>query len=250
MTRLTNTANLVQRRATFVAALALASTVPTSGAFAQAVPSPGPAGHCLGSSRIVRGLGGAVLGAGLGFFTAKVRMSDWNDASRTSAASRQRMEATIGGAAIGALIGALVPYHGECSANRTLVSGQDAARPSRPAITADEINRAGVSGSVYDVIYALRRPWLNDRGVNDMSEAPHVVTTADGQEITVPGEPRLIVYLDNMRLGTIGELKTLPTTGVLAIRYYDPSQATLKWGVGHTHGAIQVVTVLDDATQP
>jgi hypothetical protein len=190
-------------------------------------------------SRVVRGGVGATLGAWLGFVAAKIRLSDWNDGSRSAAAARQRNQITIGGAAVGALLGALVP-HGCGSAN---VGETRVPRADRQPILAEEIRRSGVGGSAYDVVYSLRRSWLNDRGVEDMTEAPRVVSDGD-RLVTIPGEPRLIVYLDNMRLGTIGELRNLPTTGVVAIRYYDPSQANLRWGTGHTHGAIQVLTVI------
>jgi hypothetical protein len=223
--------------------LVSASVCPWSALAAQAsepAPAAEASSHCLMGNRLVRGLGGATLGAWLGFVTAKIRVSDWNDGSRTSAGVRQRNQATAIGAAAGALIGVLVP-HG-CSASA--VPGQS-TRPGRLPIMADEIRRSGVSGSVYDVVYSLRRNWLNVRGVEDMNEAPRNVTDANGQEVIQPGEPKLIVYLDNMRMGTIGELHNLPTTGVVAIRYFDPTQANMRWGTGHTHGAIQVLTVLD-----
>lgn len=212
---------------------------------AQTTPEAIPAatgGHCLMGNRLVRGVGGATLGAWLGFVTVKIKLSDWNDGSRTGAANRIRNQATIGGAALGALVGVLVP-HGGCGQS-SLGDGQT-PRPLRQPIMADEIRRSGVSGTAYDVVYTLRRSWLNDRGVEDMTEAPRVVTDGD-QALTIPGEPRLIVYLDNMRMGTIGELHNLPSTGVIAIRYYDPTQANLRWGTGHTHGAIQVLTVIDN----
>lgn len=224
------------------AAAVLATIVPWTAVLAQ-TPEPAPAtGHCLMGNRLVRGLGGATLGAWLGFVTAKIEMSDWNDRSRTGAANRARNQATIVGAAVGALIGVVVP-HGGCSASAA--SPGQMPRPLRQPIFAEEIRRSGISGSVYDVVYSLRRSWLNDRGVEDVSETAHVVGDGD-QQVLVPGEPRLIIYLDNMKLGTVGELRDLPAAGVMAIRYYDPSQANLRWGMGHTHGAIQVVTVLDN----
>ena len=53
----------------------------------------------------------------------------------------------------------------------------------------------------------------------------------------------MVVYLDNIKLGTISELRRLPIVGVTSIRYYEPAEANYLWGTGHTHGAIQVLTV-------
>jgi len=248
MTTPTRSPRLARWPAAVVASLAAVPLV-ASGAFAQApaaAPAPEPSRHCFSDSRLIRGLGGATLGGWLGFVTVKIKLSDWNDRSRSGSATRTRNQATLAGAAVGALIGSLVPHRG-CAANAVASAVAPPERPVRQPITAEEIRRSGASGSVYDVVYALRRTWLNDRGVEDMSEAPHVGVDASGQQVIVPGEPRLIVYLDNMRLGTVGELRNLPTTGVVAIRYYDPSQANLRWGAGHSHGAIQVLTVLEQA---
>jgi len=248
MTIPSSSPRLARSAAAVVASLAMIPLA-VSGVVAQvpaATPAPEATAHCFGNSRLLRGLAGATLGGWLGFVTVKIKLSDWNDGSHSGAATRTRNQATIGGAAVGALLANLVP-HRACGARSFASAETGTERPARQPITADEIRRAGVSGSVYDVVYTLRRTWLNDRGVEDMSEAPHVGVNASGQEVIVPGEPRLIVYLDNMRLGTIGELRNLPTTGVVAIRYYDPSQASLRWGTGHSHGAIQVMTVLDEA---
>jgi hypothetical protein len=63
------------------------------------------------------------------------------------------------------------------------------------------------------------------------------------------GEPNLIIYLDNARLGTTSQLRSLPVAGVIGIRYYNGAEATYRWGAGHQHGAIQVLTVIDPTTQ-
>lgn len=205
---------------------------------APAASSPAPE-HCFRTgNRVIRGVGGATIGAWLGFMVAKIRMSDWNDGSHTASATRARNTSTIVGAALGGLAGVLAP-HRSCGAPRT-----QRTAPTRLPILEAEIKRSGLSGTVYDAVYLLRRNWLNDRGVDDMWETPHYVTEND-RDVLVPGEPRLMVYLDNARLGTVSELRNLTINGVLAIRYYDPTQANLRWGVGNTHGVIQVVTVLE-----
>jgi hypothetical protein len=51
-----------------------------------------------------------------------------------------------------------------------------------------------------------------------------------------------MVYLDDAKLGSVDQLRELPVVGVNQVRYYDGAEATYKWGAGHIHGAIQVVT--------
>jgi hypothetical protein len=193
----------------------------------------------------VRGLTGGMIGAGLGFFTAKVKLSDWDDASRGVAAHRMKNRYTIGGALVGVTVGALLHLGGSCDgspAQPTLPMASPTPAVYQP-ITLDEITRSGISGTVYDVVYSLRHSWLNLRGIDALTEGPQTLHV-DGQTIELVGEPRLQVYLDNARIGSVDKLQTLPTTGVLAIRYFSAAQATYRWGAGHTHGAIQVLTSL------
>ena len=195
------------------------------------------------SRRALRVAGGATLGAWVGFVVAKIKLSDWNAGSHAASATRQRNQAVIVGALLGAALGA-VPFHtSSCVAPSLPLTNPPRARQATRPISAEEIARSGVNGSVYDVVYSLRRNWLNVRGVETISEGPHVVTTDAGGKVVVPGEPQLVIYLDNMRMGAVSELRSLSTVGVSEIRFYDPSQANLRWGAGHSHGAIEVLTV-------
>jgi hypothetical protein len=192
----------------------------------------------MGSTAVRAGTG-AVLGGWLGFVAAKIRMSDWNDASHSAAGNRLRNQMTIGGVILGAVSASLLHVKKDCTGNATQTSSP---RAGRQPITADEIARAGLNGNVYDVVYSLRRNWLNTRGLNSANESLHIVVVQDSQ-VVADGEPQLVVYLDNLKLGTLNELKRLPIVGVTSIRYYDPAEANYLWGMGHTHGAIQVMTV-------
>ncbi|HEY4307080.1 MAG TPA: hypothetical protein VGM82_21595 [Gemmatimonadaceae bacterium] len=228
------------------AAAALFTTAAGS-AFAQGPPVAGGrpetsgSTSCLLGSRTVRTATGGILGGWLGFVAAKIRMSDWNDATHTSSATRTRNQMTIGGAIIGAIGASLIHVNKNCSGN---VPVGAPPRSSRQIITADEIARSGVSGSVYDVVYSLRRTWLNIRGLNSGSEAMHQVASAGVDTlVTVSGEIQLIVYLDNVKLGDLTELRRLSTAGVTSIHYYEPAEANYLWGMDHSHGAIQVVTL-------
>jgi hypothetical protein len=194
-----------------------------------------------GGNRLVRSGVGATLGAWVGFVVAKIKLSDWNDNSHGAAANRTRNNATIAGALLGAAI-ANLHFGSGCRAESVPVSTTAPQAPARRPITTDEIAHSGVASSVYDLVYSLRRSWLNVRGIETFSEAPRTIETG-GQEVTIPGEPQLVVYLDNSRLGTISQLRQLPVAGVIGVRYYDGPQATYKWGSGHSHGAIVVLTL-------
>lgn len=210
---------------------------------AQAAPVSRP--HCFLGSRLLHSFVGGGLGGWVGFVAVKIKLSDWNDANRSDAANRQRIEATLVGAALGATIGAILPQR----CGNEAVPSADAVRSGlNQPITAEEITRAGLSGTAYDIVYSLRRSWLNTRGLNDFSEAPIPVTTSTGDVVVIPGEPQLIVYLDNMRLGAISELHNIPAAGVLGVRYYTPAEANYRWGAGHAHGAIQVLTVVEQTS--
>lgn len=202
-------------------------------------------GGCSGVGTGMRTAGGAFVGAWLGFVVAKVKLSDWNEASHSSSAIRQRNQITAGGAVLGAIAANLAFRH-PCRVSRQgMYAGTPKESAGRRAITLEEIQKSGVTGSIYDLVYALRRTWLSTRGVGSMAEAPRYVTDEDGREHLVQGEPELIVYLDQMKLGSITQLRTLPIAGVVEVRYYDPSQATFKFGSGHSRGAIQVISVSD-----
>ena len=222
------------------------------GAFvAVLLVSPAVAGHaqepinqvrpsCASNNTLVRTAVGGTVGAWLGFVAVKIKMSAWNDGSRGAAANRTRNNATIGGAVVGAALANVLFRSHACGSESPQIA-QASAPPSaaRRPITAEEIERSGVNSSVYDLIYTLRRGWLNFRGFDTISEGPGSASTV------VSGEPNLIVYLDNARLGTTTQLRDLPVAGVIGVRYFDPAAATYKWGAGHTHGAIQVLTVIE-----
>lgn len=231
-------------RPSLISAALLASVAVPSIAQGPPVPVdrpelPAGSSRCLMGSTALRAATGGVLGGWIGFVAAKIKVSDWNDASRGPGGTRTRNQFTIGGALIGAIGASLVHVNKNCTASAAL---PQAVRAGRQAITAEEIAHAGVSGNVYDVVYTLRRNWLNTRGLNSGTESVHAVVSGDST-VAADGEPQLVVYLDNVKLGAIEEMKRLSAVGVTSIRYYDPAEANYLWGTGHTHGAIQVKMV-------
>jgi hypothetical protein len=98
-------------------------------------------------------------------------------------------------------------------------------------ITADEIERS-TAENVLDLVRSRRPNWLRGRG---------------GTSILAEGE--LIAYLDGTRLGGAQELRQVTTDGIAMVRYYDAASATIRFGSGHQHGVIQVVSLVGGAPQ-
>ena len=140
---------------------------------------------------------------------------------------------------VAAIVGALsaaFPSH----AQGQFVEGR--ARSSRNMISAAEIEKYGTNGSVHDLVHALRRQWLN---VKQMSIRETPTVTAQGKAgalVTPAGDATLMVYLDRTKVGDMESLRSLPIAGVVAVRYYTAAEALRRWGSGHEHGAIEVLT--------
>lgn len=101
-----------------------------------------------------------------------------------------------------------------------------AARPrqDQQLITRDVIVGTQYT-NLYDVVQAMRPNWLRTRGAND-SASPD----------------SLQVYLDNQRIGGAAELRNIPPSSVLSLRYYDPIASAARWGMNHSAGVIFVLT--------
>ena len=81
--------------------------------------------------------------------------------------------------------------------------------------------------SAYDAIKRLRPGWLWARGPAGISGS-------------TPDYPEVVV--DDIRIGDPDELRRIPLTGVREIRFLDSGQATVRYGLGFTSGAIVVRT--------
>ncbi len=81
--------------------------------------------------------------------------------------------------------------------------------------------------SVLEAVQALRGNWL----------APLNTTELGG-----PLGNNVAIYLDNVRLGDPSELQNIPLNAVAYIRYFDPLEATTRWGLEHPEGVIYVST--------
>jgi len=117
----------------------------------------------------------------------------------------------------------------------TAPSGATAVpRGNANLITQEEI-AGGSYQTALDIVQNLRPSMLRGRGVTTG------VTGADasGYEGPVAG---VVVYLEEVRLGGIESLRSIPAAGVKEIRFVSARDATTRWGTGHPSGAIQVIT--------
>lgn len=121
-----------------------------------------------------------------------------------------------------------------CSSGSGSTSGATGATPVRRGgqnlITTEEIAASGAGlETAFDIVQRLRptmlRPRTSSFGTNNQAQQVPVV-----------------VYSDEVRLGTVENLRTIPATQVFEIRYISATDATQRWGTNHSSGAIQVIT--------
>ncbi len=110
--------------------------------------------------------------------------------------------------------------------------GGVSAKPQNPNVISMEEIEASSGSNAYEVIQRLRPNFLRTRGaVHGTPGATNAIEMVD-----------LVVYLNDNRLGASDQLRQIAKTDIREIRYYNSSEATTKWGTGHSAGAIQVVS--------
>jgi|GEM_PF-700113 len=122
---------------------------------------------------------------------------------------------------------------GCASAGRT-AGVEETRRPSRrgDVLTGTEIlERAPGATSVRAAIQRLRSTWLR-RGQGTRS---------------FQGETPIKVYVDNVLAGTLEVLDSYAIERIYEIRFYNPRDATARWGSGHTSGAIEIIAGTPEA---
>lgn len=99
----------------------------------------------------------------------------------------------------------------------------------RPRQSYDMIDQDQLSGTTFhnalEVVEALHSNWLLAPANSGMPWAQ---------------EPS--VYMDNIRLGGISELRFIPLSIVQYVRHYTAVEATTLWGINHSQGVIYVST--------
>jgi hypothetical protein len=98
------------------------------------------------------------------------------------------------------------------------------ARVDQHLITRDAILSTQYT-NLYDVIQALRSNWLRIKAPDSFGKTSV-----------------LQVYLDTQRLSGVDELRQMAPTNIQSVRYYDPIEASARWGLDHGAGALYVMT--------
>lgn len=120
---------------------------------------------------------------------------------------------------------AVLPLGAACAASsRSPSAAPHAVRRDTQLISPEEVLSARHSNA-YEMVRALRPEWLRKRGVRSMG--------ADGD---------VVVYLDRTRLGGPDSLRGIPTQDITAIQHLSGTEAQQRFGEGHWHGAIVVIT--------
>lgn len=114
---------------------------------------------------------------------------------------------------------------------------EGAPRPARGnanLITEQEI-AAGSYQTALEAIQNLRPQMLIPR-------ASTMTGNAAGSSTMEATSVNVVIYLDDVRLGEISALSTIPAQRVREIRYVNARDATTRYGSGHGSGAILVVS--------
>ena len=102
--------------------------------------------------------------------------------------------------------------------------------PRNPdVITQQELEQVPYSNA-YDAIRRLRPQMLVQRSGSGSSS------------ITQQASYAIRVYLDNVPVGGLSELKGIALAGIREIRYFGPTDATQRFGTGNAGGAIAIRT--------
>lgn len=193
------------------------------------------------TARIASGVGGALLGAGLGFFASQVRQGDWQEATDGSKVNRGLWAALGGG--VGFSFGVKFPVGGRGGTSR-------AGFPTgRNHITFAEMEGRGFNNA-YNAVTLMRPDWLQVRGNRSLAASiDPVVVDGTGSGTVVSGSAPLIdesltiqVYQDEVRRGGLETLRSIDASIIRDIYYFDTARATARWGGGNPHGAILVIT--------
>jgi hypothetical protein len=188
--------------------------------------------------RSLHAVGGAVLGAGLGYFTSHVVYNDWDKTVNSSFADKRRTY-SLSGAAVGALAGLFVGGGTPAVTGPARVTPVGRGSEGVETISHEEI-AASAATNAYDLVQSLRPNWLVIRGVKHFTEQGQLTGSTDRAVTVTPGTPQIRVYLESATLGDVDELRRIPTVEVQSIQFLSPAQASLRFGGGHAHGAIVV----------
>jgi len=193
-------------------------------------------------------LGGAVIGAGVGFLASQVAWSDWDKSSDSEFKSR-RLSLTLGGSALGALTGLVLG--GKMDGGNPAMPTGRVPLASRTSVITEEEVRASTALSVYQLVQELRPLWLRREGASGhtnpvpVTEGPPSDHPSAGTAAPVSStndDPGVRVYVERGFVGDIFSLRQLAVADVTSLEFLDVATATYRLGQGNTSGAIVVHT--------
>jgi hypothetical protein len=84
--------------------------------------------------------------------------------------------------------------------------------------------QVSTAATAYDLIQQLRPRWL---------------VVASGPT-TLGREPEIMVYVNEMKMGGLQNLYDIDVNAIRRVAFMDANEATARFGINHSHGAIMV----------
>jgi hypothetical protein len=113
-----------------------------------------------------------------------------------------------------------------CASSGTSARSDSTRRRDSNLITQQEL-AASTARDAYQAVQMLRPDWFRrGRGANSQAQ----------------GSTQVVVYVDGQKYGTPRSLEQFRVGSFKELRYYNASEATNRWGTGHTAGVIYVST--------
>ena len=110
-----------------------------------------------------------------------------------------------------------------CASSRT---GQNRESRDPNRITFEEL-RTAPRTNAFDLVQTLRPRWLQVRGPTSFEASR---------------ESPVMIYVDGVRVGGPAQLRGIPVPGIEFLQYLNPTEASSRFGLDHTNGAILIVT--------
>lgn len=105
---------------------------------------------------------------------------------------------------------------------------QGGPRAGRNVITAAQIEAEGLEGATaHEAVERFHNEWLLGSPATSPTDPPRLFPT---------------VYVNDIRMGEIETLRTVPGGDILEIRFLDPRDADFRYGTGHRGGVIVIRT--------
>jgi hypothetical protein len=210
-----------------VLALVLAASAPARSQAAYRPRGPSP-------FRVLSyAVGGAVVGSWTGYVASQVTWSDWSDADGRSA---HRIRFSVGGAALGLVVGVVMGSRraGVAPAVPLALPRLAPPLPGRP-ITEEDIRRSSAR-SVTELIRRLRPQWLRSRG-RDVLQLDSLHLGRD--PLAAQG---VRVYLNGSLFGGLDALDQVAVGALTGVAFLESTAAVLRYGTGNEDGAILLTT--------